>query len=143
MRKVHWITQEQFAMYVQMLKNMAWMKIRLQELFFYGGIVISTEGNSFAGDINASEVVDDYEPDELDAVSADLNTYLAVYSVSYHNDSEEMQDPNFPPTFFYVGGDDGIWDRVMGSFNKEQEMGITSELHTFAGVPRIWSRYTC
>ncbi len=110
--------------------------------FSYGGIVISTEGNSYAGDINASEVVDGYEPDELDAVSADLNAYLAVYSVSYHNDPEEMQNPDFPPTFFCVGGDDGIWNWVMGSFNKEQEMGITTELHTFAGVPHAFGAGT-
>lgn len=110
--------------------------------FSYGGIVISTEGNSLAGDINASAVVDGYEPDELDSVSADLNAYLAVYSVSYHNDPEEMQNPNFPPTFFCVGGDDGIWNWVMGSFNKEQEMGITTELHTFAGVPHAFGAGT-
>ena len=46
-----------------------------------------------------------------------------------------MQNPAFSPTFFCVGGDDGIWGWVMGSFHKEQEMGITSEIHTFAGVP--------
>ena len=49
-----------------------------------------------------------------------------------------MQNPNFPPTFFAVGGDDGIWDWVMGSFDKVQEMGITTEIHTFAGVPHAF-----
>ena len=53
-----------------------------------------------------------------------------------------MQNPDFPPTFFCVGGDDGIWNWVMGSFNKEQEMGITTELHTFAGVPHAFGAGT-
>lgn len=110
--------------------------------FSYGGIVIATEGNSYAGDINASEILESYEPDELDAVSADLNAYLAIYSVSYNEDPEEMQNPNFPPTFFAVGGDDGIWDWVMGSFDKVQEMGITTEIHTFAGVPHAFGAGT-
>lgn len=103
--------------------------------FSYGGIVIAKEGNWCAGDINASALVESYEPDELDAVSADLNAYLAIYSVSYNDSPDEMVNPNFPPTFFCVGGNDGIWNWVMGSFNKEQEMGITSEIHTFAGAP--------
>ena len=36
----------------------------------------------------------------------------------------------------------GIWDWIMGSFNKEQEMDITSEIHTFAGVPHAFGAGT-
>lgn len=99
--------------------------------FSYGGIVGSLAADRYNGDKNASEVVEGYTPDEIDATSADVNVYLAVYSVT----PDEILNEKFPPTFFFVGNDDGVMDWVMRCFDLVREAGIRYEIHTVAGVP--------
>lgn len=100
--------------------------------FSYGGIVTSLAGDIYSGEINASALVPDYVPDEIDAVSADMNTYLAVYSVV----PDVVTNENFPATFFVYGGADAtLWDWGYNSYQTLREMGIPVEIHTYSGVP--------
>ncbi len=99
--------------------------------FSYGGIVTSLAADIYSGTINASALVKSYVPDQIDAVSADMNAYLAVYSVT----PDTITNKNFPPTFFAFGGDDRIWDWVMRCFKNCLDLHIKVEMHTFAGVP--------
>ncbi len=77
-----------------------------------------------------------YVPDELDEVSADVNCYVGIYSVTYHETPEEITNENFPATFIaYGSADAGLWDWGFESFKAVKDMGIPCELHTFSGVP--------
>lgn len=99
--------------------------------FSAGGSVISAALAEYAGDVNASVLVPDYVPDELDAVSANVNAYLSVYA-NYGENS--LRIDNAPPTFFLIGAEDG-WQSVSRCFDAVRDAGIFTELHTFAGVP--------
>lgn len=99
--------------------------------FSAGGIVTSMAADIYSGSTNASALVKSYVPDQVDAVSADMNAYLAVYSVT----PDTITNKNFPPTFFAFGGDDGVWSWVMRCFKNCLDLGIKVEIHTFAGVP--------
>lgn len=99
--------------------------------FSYGGIVTSLAADIYSGDTNASVLDPNYVPDEIDAVSSDMNAYLAIYSVV----PDEITNEDFPATFFCVGGDDGIWDWVMSSIDECQEHDVRVEIHTMSGVP--------
>lgn len=99
--------------------------------FSAGGSVISAAMAEYLGDVNASVIVPDYVPDDLDSVSANVDVYLSVYA-NYGEDS--MRIDNAPPTFFLIGADDG-WQSVSKCFDAVRDAGIFTELHTFAGVP--------
>ena len=53
--------------------------------------------DNWAGDVKASALVEGYKPDELDQVSADVNTYLSIYG---NYNTEVINTEEFPPTFF-------------------------------------------
>lgn len=100
--------------------------------FSYGGIVTSLAADIFAGDVNATAVTPDYQPDEIDAVPADLNAYLAVYSVT----PDVITNEKFPPTFFCYGANDTmLWSWGFRTYMLVREKGIYAELHTMSGVP--------
>lgn len=99
--------------------------------FSYGGIVASLQANDFYGDITADKIVEGYVPDELDAVDASMNAYLAVYSIA----AEEIHNENFPATFFALGADDGVTDWCYSTYEVLRAAGIRTEMHIFAGVP--------
>lgn len=100
--------------------------------FSYGGIVTSLAGEKYAGTTNASALVPGYTPDEIDAVSADMNAYLAIYSVT----TDEINNEKFPPTFFCWGLEDPMLCSWAGRcYQLMLEKGIKTECHTMAGVP--------
>lgn len=99
--------------------------------FSYGGIVASLQANDYYGDITAAAVVEGYVPDELDAVDASMNAYLAVYSIA----AEEIHNTNFPATFFALGADDGVTGWCYSTYEVLRAAGIRTEMHIFAGVP--------
>ncbi|MDO5424330.1 MAG: alpha/beta hydrolase [Eubacteriales bacterium] len=100
--------------------------------FSYGGIVTSLAADLYSGETNASVLVADYVPDEIDEVSADQNAYLAIYSVT----PDEITNENFPATFFTYGAEDAtLWDWGFNSYNLLRDAGITAEIHTMSGVP--------
>ena len=100
--------------------------------FSYGGIAASNAADMFYGENNASKIVEGYEADEIDAVSADMNVYLAIYSVV----PDEVTNENFPSTFFcYGSADTSLWDWGFTSFTTLKEMNIPVELHTYSAVP--------
>lgn len=99
--------------------------------FSYGGIVASLAANDFDGDVTAAKIVGDYVPDELDAVDASMNAYLAVYSVT----PDEITNENFPATFFALGGDDGVTEWALGCYDECRAKGVRAEIHIFAGAP--------
>jgi acetyl esterase/lipase len=99
--------------------------------FSAGGSVTTAAINRFGGDQNASALVKDYAPDQLDVVSADINAYLSIYG-NYEPDA--LDKTKFPPTFLAIGGEDG-WQRVTKCFDSLRDAGIITEVHTFAGVP--------
>ena len=100
--------------------------------FSYGGIATSLAADIYDGDANASALVADYEPDEIDAVSAHIDAYLAVYSVT----PDEVTNDNFPPSFFIYGSNDqSLWTWGFDSYMRLREKGIYAEIHTVSGVP--------
>lgn len=99
--------------------------------FSYGGIVASLQANDYYGDITAAKLVEGYVPDELDAVDASMNVYLAVYSIA----AEEIHNENFPATFFALGADDGVTGWCYSTYEVLRAADIRTEMHIFAGVP--------
>lgn len=100
--------------------------------FSYGGIVTSLAADIYAGDTNASALVSDYQPDEIDAVSSDLNAYLAIYSVT----PDVITNEKFPPSFFVYGSEDAmLWNWGFRTYELVKAKGIYAELHTMSGVP--------
>lgn len=100
--------------------------------FSYGGIVTSLAADIFAGDVNATAVTPDYQPDEIDTVPADLNAYLAVYSVT----PDVITNEKFPPSFFCYGANDTmLWSWGFRTYMLVREKGIYAEIHTMSGVP--------
>ena len=100
--------------------------------FSYGGIVASLAADRFAGEVNASAVAADYVPDEIDAVSATPNAYLAIYSVT----PDEITNDEFPPTFFTYGSADAmLWSWGFRTYQLVKAKGIYAEIHTMSGVP--------
>lgn len=79
--------------------------------FSYGGIVTSLAADIYAGVVNATALVADYQPDEIDAVSSDINAYLAIYSVT----PDVITNDQFPPTFFTYGANDTIDEKSLRS----------------------------
>ena len=111
--------------------------------FSYGGIVASFQADDFAGTVDAAGIDVSYIPDELDKVSADVNAYLGIYSVTYHDSVDEITNENFPATFIaYGSADAGLWDWGFTSFKAIKDMGIPCELHTFSGVPHAFGAGT-
>lgn len=104
--------------------------------FSYGGIVGSLQADDFFGDVNGTAIDDSYVPDELDQVSADVNCYLGIYSVTFKDSKDEITNENFPATFIaYGSADAGLWSWGFESFVAVRDMGIPCELHTFSAVP--------
>ncbi|MDO5424331.1 MAG: alpha/beta hydrolase [Eubacteriales bacterium] len=99
--------------------------------FSNGGSVLTVLLDNYTGDVNASALVEGYEPDEVDAVSADVNAYLSIYG---NYNTEAIDTDKFPPVFFAIGGEDG-WESVSQCFDYVRDAGIQTELHVFAGVP--------
>lgn len=104
--------------------------------FSYGGIIASLQADDFFGDVNGTIIDASYTPDELDEVSADVNCYIGIYSVTYHDSVDEITNENFPATFIVYGSaDESLWNWGFTSFQAIKDKGIPCELHTFSGVP--------
>lgn len=111
--------------------------------FSYGGIAASLQADDFFGTVNGTAVDDSYVPDELDEVSADVNCYIGIYSVTYNDSADEITNENFPATFIaYGSADESLWDWGFGSFQAIREKGIPCELHTFSGAPHAFGAGT-
>ena len=99
--------------------------------FSAGGSVITNAIDNFQGNATASDLVENYTPDDIDQVSAYINAYLSIYA-NYDRASIDVRD--FPATFFAVGGEDG-WESVSECFDFVRDAGNRAELHVFAGAP--------
>lgn len=103
--------------------------------FSWGGIVGGLAADRFGGAVTAREYVASYIPDELDAVSADTNVNLCIYSAV----PESMQNEQFPPTFLCWGLEDNIIQPMAErSYFDLRKRNIKTEVHTFAGVPHAF-----
>lgn len=107
--------------------------------FSWGGIVVSLQADRFGGAVNAQVLTAEYEPDELDRISADINANFCIYSAV----PEKLHNDHYPPTFLCWGLEDELIQQMAGrSYSALRQKGVKTEIHTFAGVPHAFGAGT-
>ena len=89
---------------------------------------------------NASTLVPDYEPDELDQIPVDACAIGMIYafygrlSVSM-NDVETLREADLPPAFYCWGENDGFAGQFTQNAQAVREAGYETEVHVLQGYP--------
>ncbi len=103
--------------------------------FSNGGLTGEALIEYHSGTHKMTDIYPDYIPDELDAVSADLNAFLCIYGPRFNGDPFNYEGVVYPPTFYAVGREDGAMDNLHWVYPDLVKHGIPVEVHTFAGTP--------
>lgn len=115
-------------------KNIAVME------FSAGGILSGEELLNYSGTISPKVLDKDYQPDELDKVSADAVACGMIYSFYgklsvASTDIEKFRNSNLPPTYFVYGSKDPFVDQFEACIEALQEAGVSVESHELKGMP--------
>ena len=89
----------------------------------------------YSGTQKMKDVFPDYEDDELDRVSADMDAFLCIYGPRFAHQTFDYTNVVYPKTFHALGLLDFNMPNICKLYPELIERGITVELHTFAGVP--------
>lgn len=108
--------------------------------FSAGGILCGDEALHFDGLVNGTVLDDNYVPDALDEVSADVCAIGMIYSfygrlsVS-NNNVDDLRAGNIPPTFYTYGTEDPFYRQFIANANAAREAGVEVEEHVLDGWP--------
>lgn len=108
--------------------------------FSAGGILCGDEALHFDGLVNGTALDDNYVPDALDEVSADVCAIGMIYSfygrlsVS-NNNVDDLRAGNIPPTFYTYGTEDPFYRQFIANANAAREAGVEVEEHVLDGWP--------
>lgn len=108
--------------------------------FSAGGILSGEELLNYSGTISPKVLDKDYQPDELDKVSADAVACGMIYSFYgklsvASTDIEKFRNSNLPPTYFVYGSKDPFVDQFEACIEALQEAGVSVESHELKGMP--------
>lgn len=103
--------------------------------FSNGGLTGEGLIQYYSGSQTVKDSFPDYEPDDLDAVSAAPDAFLCVYGPRFNGDTFNYEKAVYPPTFFAVGREDTAMDNLNWTYPDLVAHGVPVEVHTFAGVP--------
>lgn len=100
--------------------------------FSAGGILCGEMLLNYDSDVQPTELDPDYEPDELDAVSADAAACGMIYSFYGRlsvgtTDVELLRSGDLPPTFYCYGTRDPFYDQFLANADAAQEAGVEVE----------------
>ena len=108
--------------------------------FSAGDILCGDEALHFDGQVDGSVLDNDYVPDELDQVSADVCAIGMIYafygrlSVS-NNNLDDLRSGNIPPTFYTYGTRDPFYRQFIANANAVRGIGVKVEEHVLDGWP--------
>jgi acetyl esterase/lipase len=108
--------------------------------FSAGGILCGDEALHFDGTVNGTALDEDYRPDSLDNISADVCTIGMIYSfygrLSHGTtDVELLRSGNLPPTFYAYGDRDPFYEQFLANAEAVREAGVEVEQHEYQGKP--------
>ncbi len=108
--------------------------------FSAGGILNGEVLLNWRNLANASALVPDYEPDELDRIPVDACAIGMIYafygrlSVSM-NDVETLREADLPPAFYCWEENDGFAGQFTQNAQAVREAGYETEVHVLQGYP--------
>jgi acetyl esterase/lipase len=108
--------------------------------FSAGGILCGDEALHFDEKVNGTALDEDYKPDSLDSISANVCTIGMIYSfygrLSYGTtDVELLRSGNLPPTFYAYGDRDPFYNQFLANAEAVKEAGVEVEQHEYSGMP--------
>lgn len=103
--------------------------------FSNGGLTGEACIQYYSGKQDICELFPGYEKDELDAVSGAMDAFLCIYGPRMNHDTFDYEKAVYPPVFHAVGLEDFNMDNINRLYPELAALGVTVELHTFAGVP--------
>lgn len=108
--------------------------------FSAGGILSGEMLLHFDGDVSPSVLDPQYQPDELDSVSADAAACGKIYSFYGRlsvgtTDVELLRSGNLPPTFYCYGTRDPFYEQFLANADAAEEAGVEVERLQLDGMP--------
>lgn len=103
--------------------------------FSNGGLTGEACIQYYSGKQKVKDIFPEYDEDDLDRVSADMNAFLCIYGPRMNHDSFDYDRAVYPPVFHAVGMEDFNMDNINKLYPELVEHGVMAEIHTFAGVP--------
>ena len=108
--------------------------------FSAGGILSGEMLLHFDGDVSPSVLDPQYQPDELDSVSADAAACGMIYSFYGRlsvgtTDVELLRSGNLPPTFYCYGTRDPFYEQFLANADAAEEAGVEVERLQLDGMP--------
>lgn len=108
--------------------------------FSAGGILAGEMLLNFDGTVNGTALDPDYEPDELDTISADAGADGMIYSFYGRlsvasTDSEKFASSDLPPTYFCYGTRDPFVGEFEECIDALIKAGVTVETNVLDGRP--------
>jgi len=104
--------------------------------FSNGGIAIEQCIQYFSGNQKMTDTFNDYEPDGLDNISANVNAQICIYGPRHKGSSFNYEKVVYPPTFYGIGRTDfGAIANVNEVYYDLIKRDIPVEIHTFSGHP--------
>lgn len=108
--------------------------------FSAGGILCGEHALNWKGTVSPTRLDNNYIPDALDSVNADVAAVGHIYSfygrlsVSNNNVNTLCQG-NLPPTFYAYGTRDPFYNQFNQNVEAAKQAGVTVESHIFEGQP--------
>ncbi len=98
---------------------------------FLGGVI-----NELYGDLNPTKFDAEYVPDEIDAISSDVDVALVLYGTGEGRGITSAEDNKHLPAFYIcVGSDDGDGPMLSTAmYNKALELGLPAKLNIIEGA---------
>ena len=108
--------------------------------FSAGGILSGEMLLHFDGDVSPSVLDPQYQPDELDSVSADAAACGMIYSFYGRlsvgtTDVELLRSGDLPPTFYCYGTRDPFYEQFLANADAVEEAGVEVERLQLDGMP--------
>lgn len=108
--------------------------------FSAGGILSGEMLLHFDGEVSPATLAPDYQPDRLDAVSADAAACGMIYSfygrLSFGTtDVELLRSGDLPPTFYCYGTRDPFYNQFLANADAAAKAGVSVERLQLDGMP--------
>lgn len=98
-----------------------------------GGTIMGSIINDLYGDLNPTKYDSDYVPDEIDAISSDVDVAMIIYGARGITTTE---NENLPAFYICVGSEDGDGPKNSTNlYNQAVELGLPAELYIVEGAP--------
>lgn len=99
-----------------------------------GTTILNATVNELYGDLDPTKYDSDYVPDEIDAISSDVDVELVIYGA--HDGITTQDNPHLPAFYICVGSEDGTGpEDSTNLYNQALERGVPAQLYIVEGAP--------